>query len=209
MAIRCRSLLGQWGASFSRARDAQTWQQTRPRWMASRSQLRPAHEILGVPPDAGVEEVKAAYRRLALRCHPDVAGRDRPQAEEEFKELKAAYSQLLGENDSEEPEAAMRREDRWRHSLFQGDTGSLRQVAMVVAFAAPAGWLLQEVLFGDLANMRAEQALLDSGGWACHFCTCVNKAESLACENCKRSMPEAQAEVDMRVDRSVTALARA
>eukprot|EP00931_Biecheleriopsis_adriatica_P093316 TRINITY_DN6705_c0_g1_i4.p1 TRINITY_DN6705_c0_g1~~TRINITY_DN6705_c0_g1_i4.p1 ORF type:complete len:192 (+),score=32.93 TRINITY_DN6705_c0_g1_i4:24-599(+) len=191
MAIRCRSLLGQWGASFSRARDAQTWQQTRPRWMASRSQLRPAHEILGVPPDAGVEEVKAAYRRLALRCHPDVAGRDRPQAEEEFKELKAAYSQLLGENDSEEPEAAMRREDRWRHSLFQGDTGSLRQVAMVVAFAAP------------------EQALLDSGGWACHFCTCVNKAESLACENCKRSMPEAQAEVDMRVDRSVTALARA
>lgn len=32
------------------------------------------HEVLGVPPDATREEVRAAYRKLAARHHPDRTG---------------------------------------------------------------------------------------------------------------------------------------
>lgn len=37
-------------------------------------QAVPAHEILGVPPGAGRQEVAEAFRRFALRHHPDRGG---------------------------------------------------------------------------------------------------------------------------------------
>ena len=51
------------------------------------------HEILGVSPGAAPAELKRAYRRLAMRWHPDRS--DHPQATERFKEISAAYEQLL------------------------------------------------------------------------------------------------------------------
>lgn len=35
---------------------------------------REAREILGIGPDAGVEEIQAAYTRLMRRSHPDAGG---------------------------------------------------------------------------------------------------------------------------------------
>lgn len=51
------------------------------------------YEILEVPRDAPVEEIKRSYRRLARECHPD-ANPDDPGAEARFKELAAAYEVL-------------------------------------------------------------------------------------------------------------------
>ena len=51
------------------------------------------HEILGVSPGAAPAELKRTYRRLAMRWHPDRS--DHPQATERFKEISAAYEQLL------------------------------------------------------------------------------------------------------------------
>lgn len=51
------------------------------------------YKILGLARDAGPEEWKRAYRRLAMRWHPD--RNDDPQATERFKEIAAAYEQLL------------------------------------------------------------------------------------------------------------------
>lgn len=55
------------------------------------------YSILGVSRDADADEIKAAFRRLARKYHPDV-NRDDPSAEEKFKELGEAYSVLSDPN---------------------------------------------------------------------------------------------------------------
>lgn len=51
------------------------------------------YEVLGVPRDASPEDVKSAYRKLALRYHPDRNPGDK-EAEERFKEISEAYALL-------------------------------------------------------------------------------------------------------------------
>ncbi len=50
------------------------------------------YEVLGVPRDATTEQIKKAYRKLAMQYHPDVA--DTPDAAEKFKEIGEAYEVL-------------------------------------------------------------------------------------------------------------------
>ncbi|KAH7519922.1 chaperone protein dnaJ 11, chloroplastic [Ziziphus jujuba] len=53
------------------------------------------YEILGIPTGASCQEIKAAYRRLARICHPDVATLDRKDSSaNEFMKIHAAYSTL-------------------------------------------------------------------------------------------------------------------
>ncbi len=47
------------------------------------------YELLGVPRDATPEQIKKAYRRLAMKLHPDVA--TEPDAAERFKRVAEAY----------------------------------------------------------------------------------------------------------------------
>lgn len=53
---------------------------------------RDYYDILGVSRDATLEEIKAAYRKLAVEWHPD--RNKSPQAEERFKEINEAYEVL-------------------------------------------------------------------------------------------------------------------
>ena len=56
---------------------------------------RDYYEVLGVNRDASEEDLKKAYRRLAMKWHPD-RNPDNPRAEEHFKEAKEAY-EVLGD----------------------------------------------------------------------------------------------------------------
>jgi len=57
------------------------------------SAKRDYYEVLGVPRDASDREIKAAYRKLARKYHPDVNPGD-PGAEERFKEVAEAFAVL-------------------------------------------------------------------------------------------------------------------
>src|SRR5213083_3241918 len=71
---------------------------------------RDYYEVLGIGRNASDEEVKRAYRKLAVKFHPD-KNPDDPHAEEKFKELGEAYDVLM----DPEKRAAY---DRFGHAAF-------------------------------------------------------------------------------------------
>jgi molecular chaperone DnaJ len=71
---------------------------------------RDYYEVLGIARTATGEEVKRAYRKLAVKFHPD-KNPDDPEAEEKFKELGEAYDVLM---DPEKRSAY----DRFGHAAF-------------------------------------------------------------------------------------------
>ncbi|MDR3298890.1 MAG: DnaJ domain-containing protein, partial [Candidatus Accumulibacter sp.] len=51
------------------------------------------YDVLGIKKDAGDDDIKKAYRKLAMKYHPD-RNPDNKDAEEKFKEAKEAYEVL-------------------------------------------------------------------------------------------------------------------
>lgn len=62
--------------------------------------MRCHYDVLGVERSASASEIKAAYRKLALKEHPDKnTSSDRGEAEERFKVLQHAYETLSDEDE--------------------------------------------------------------------------------------------------------------
>lgn len=79
------------------------------------TQIKDYYQILEIPEQATEEQVKKAYRKLALEHHPDRNPND-PNSEEQFKEITEAYGVLM--------DPLKRREyDRYREHPFPGPQG--------------------------------------------------------------------------------------
>ena len=76
---------------------------------------RDYYEVLGVSKNATPEELKKAYRKLALQYHPDRNPGDK-EAEEKFKEAAEAYD-VLSNPDKKA------RYDQFGHAAFEGGAG--------------------------------------------------------------------------------------
>ncbi len=79
------------------------------------AEKRDYYEVLGVSKDAGAEEIKKAYRKLAKQYHPDLHPDDK-EAEEKFKELNEAYEVLS------DPEKKAKY-DQFGHAAFDPTAG--------------------------------------------------------------------------------------
>ncbi|MGH1377523.1 MAG: molecular chaperone DnaJ [Alphaproteobacteria bacterium] len=73
------------------------------------------YKIIGVEQSASSDEIKKAYRKLAMKFHPD-QNKDNPKAEEKFKEINQAYDILK----DEQKRAAY---DRYGNAAFDGSMG--------------------------------------------------------------------------------------
>ncbi|MBN1969565.1 MAG: molecular chaperone DnaJ [Candidatus Delongbacteria bacterium] len=73
------------------------------------------YDILGVSKTSGKDEIKKAYKKMALKYHPD-KNKDDKDAEEKFKEVAEAYSVLSDDN-------KRARYDRYGHEGLSGAGG--------------------------------------------------------------------------------------
>ena len=79
---------------------------------------RDYYEVLGVDKSASDQEIKKAFRRVAMKHHPD-RNPDNKKSEEKFKEAQEAY-EILGDGDKK---AAY---DRFGHAGVDGNSGGGR-----------------------------------------------------------------------------------
>ena len=102
------------------------------------AEKRDYYEGLGVAKTASAEEIKSAYRKLAMKYHPDRNPGDKA-AEEKFKEAAEAYDVL------HDPEKRQRY-DQFGHQAFQGGAGGY----------GPGGMNMDDIfsMFGDIFGGR-------------------------------------------------------
>jgi molecular chaperone DnaJ len=102
---------------------------------------RDYYDVLGVPRNAGDQEIKSAYRKLALKYHPDRNPGDKA-AEEHFKEAAEAYAVLA---DAEKRAAY----DRFGHAGLGAGVGGF-DPTIFADFGDILGGLGDFFGFGDL-----------------------------------------------------------
>ena len=116
------------------------------------AEKRDYYEVLGVSRTASADEIKSAYRKLAMKYHPDRNPGDKA-AEEKFKEAAEAYDVL---HDQEK----RARYDQFGHQAFANGGGGFGGYG-------PGGMSMDDIFaaFGDLFGGRARGGAGGFGGF--------------------------------------------
>ncbi len=102
------------------------------------------YELLGVAKGCGSEDLKKAYRKLAMQWHPDRNPGDKA-AEQKFKDLSEAYDVLK----DDQKRAAY---DRFGHAAFENGRGGPGDFGFAAGFAD-----IFDEMFGDFMGGRRGQ----------------------------------------------------
>src|SRR5919109_2706425 len=118
------------------------------------TEKRDYYEVLGVERTATGEEIKRAYRKLAVKFHPD-KNPDDPHAEEKFKELGEAY-EILTDHDKRAAydrfgHAAVAQGGGFPRGGFHDPFDIFREV-----FGGGIGGSIFETFFGGSPGMHTE-----------------------------------------------------
>ncbi|MBT7526492.1 MAG: DnaJ domain-containing protein, partial [Rhodospirillales bacterium] len=105
-----------------------------------------AYEMLGVDRNASSDDLKKAYRKLAMKYHPDRNSGDK-EAEQKFKEINEVYDILK----DDEKRAAY---DRFGYGAFDGTGGMGGQGGGNGGFSGGFGDIFDE-MFGDFGGAQS------------------------------------------------------
>ena len=110
---------------------------------------RDYYEVLGVNKSVNEADLKKAYRRLAMKHHPD-RNPDDAAAEEKFKEAKEAYDVLS----NSEKRATY---DQFGHAAFEGGMGGAGAGAGAGGFGDIFGDMFGDIFGGGGGGGRQRQ----------------------------------------------------
>ena len=107
---------------------------------------RDYYDVLGVGKDASPEQLKSAYRKLAVKYHPDKNPNDKT-AEEKFKEASEAYGVLSDKSKKENY-------DNFGHAAFENGGGGQGGFSGFGGFGGTDFSDIFEDFFGDFGGSR-------------------------------------------------------
>lgn len=110
------------------------------------------YELLGVSREASADEIKKAYRKLAIKYHPDKNPGDK-EAEEKFKEISHAYEILSDQSKRQQY-------DQFGEAAFQGGAGGFGGFG---GFHDP-GDIFREVFGGAFGDVFGDMFGFGGGG---------------------------------------------
>lgn len=107
---------------------------------------RDYYEVLGVDKNASENDIKKAYRKAAMKYHPDkfanATDAEKKDAEEKFKEINEAY-QVLSDNEKKQ------QYDQFGHAAFEqggaGFGGGFMQEALTLEIFLEISLVVEEV----------------------------------------------------------------
>src|SRR5271154_1345234 len=105
------------------------------------------YEILGVSKAADADELKRAYRKLAMQFHPDRNAGDK-SAEQRFKDINEAYDVLK----DDQKRAAY---DRFGHAAFENGSRGPGDGGFAGGFSGGFADIFEE-MFGAMGGRRAQ-----------------------------------------------------
>ena len=131
------------------------------------AEKRDYYQVLGVGRTASAEEIKKAYRTLALKHHPDRNPETHKEAEEKFKELSEAY-EVLSDSKSGPPTTSMGMLEwpaPYPKGIFRGGISPTPRMSQISLAGWMSSWDNSDSAGGGNGRAGLRQAAISATAW--------------------------------------------